>query len=200
MRKLSYIIIMLFLLAGFAKTAEAQSPINFGIKGGLNLSNMSDGESDVRTGFTGGLVIDLGLPLMPLGIETGLYYSQKGVSDEADGSTQTLKLDYLEVPVLAKFSLGPPGPISPSFVVGPYAGYLLNSEFEGENEFGSGTVNLDDDTESVDFGLIAGVGVDFNLGLTKVNVQTRYGYGLVDAFDGEDSKHRVLSITAGIMF
>lgn len=200
MRKLPIILTTLFLLAVFAKTAEAQSPVDFGIKGGINLANLSEGDADVRTGFTGGLVIELGLPLMPLGVETGLYYSQKGSSNEANGGTETLKLDYLEVPVLAKFSLGPPGPISPSFVIGPYAGYLLNSEFEGENEFGSGTINLDDDTETVDFGLIAGVGVDFNLGLTKVNVQTRYGYGLVDAFEDEDSKNRVLSITAGIMF
>ncbi len=191
MKKLSYIIITLFLLAGFAKTAEAQSPVNFGIKGGVNFANLSDGDADARTGFIGGLVIDLGLPLLPLGIETGAYYSQKGF--ETSG---TLKLDYLEVPVLAKFSLGPPGPISPSFVIGPYAGFLLNSEFEGE----SGAIDLDDATESVDFGLLAGVGVDFNLGLTKLNVQARYGLGLVDAFDGQDSKHRVLSLTAGIMF
>ncbi len=200
MKKLSIITIALFLLAGFAKTAEAQSPVNFGIKGGLNLANLSDGDADVRTGFIGGLVIDLGLPLLPLGVETGLYYSQKGSSDESNGTSGTFKLDYLEVPVLAKFSLGPPGPISPSFVIGPYAGFLLNSEFEGENEFGSGTINLDDDTESIDFGFIAGVGVDFNLGLTKVNVQTRYGYGLVDVFEDESSKNRALSITAGIMF
>ncbi|MEX0661463.1 MAG: porin family protein [Balneolaceae bacterium] len=200
MRKLSIIITTLFLLTCFAKTAEAQSPVNLGIKGGVNLANLSDSDADVRTGLIGGLAIDFGLPLMPLGIETGIYYSQKGLSNEANGATGTLKLDYLEVPLLAKFSLGPPGPISPSFVIGPYAGYLLNSEYEGENEFGGGTINFEDDTETVDFGLLAGVGVDFNLGLTKVNVQARYGYGLVDAFDDEDSKNRVLSITAGIMF
>lgn len=200
MRKLSYTIITLFLLAGIAKTAEAQSPVNFGIKGGVNLANLSDGDADVRTGFTGGLVIDLGLPLIPFGVETGLYYSQKGLSNSSNGTSSTFKIDYLEVPVLAKFSLGPPGPISPSFVIGPYAGYLLNSEIKGENESGSITRNLDDDTATVDFGLIAGVGVDFNLGLTKVNVQTRYGYGFIDAFENQDSKNRVLSITAGIMF
>ena len=218
----------------FAQSAHAQSPLSFGAKAGINIANLSGDafdDADSRTGIIIGGVVDIGLPMLPVGLETGLYYSQQGAtiseSFEEFGETfdfeSTLSLDYLTIPVLGKLYFGPPGPISPHIVAGPYFAYLLDAESEVTMNGMTISGDISDETESLDFGLIAGVGVDFNVGVTKLNVQARYSLGLVDIFDDSnnddfddfndfnndldddfvtdpDSKNRVFTITAGIYF
>ncbi len=208
---LSVIFAGLLLITGLPATSQAQLPISFGIKGGVNIANLSlddIDENDPRTGFTVGAVLDIGIPMFPVGIETGLYYSQQGTTLEFtetfEGVTietdATTKLDYLTIPVLAKVNFGPPGPFSPHILAGPYAAFVLNAEqessFMGETE----TVDIKDDVESLDFGLTLGLGADFNLMVTTISVQGRYSFGLTDVFEDTGSKNRVISLVAGFTF
>ncbi|TVQ75087.1 MAG: PorT family protein [Balneolaceae bacterium] len=208
---LSFVFAGLLFFAGLPGTSQAQLPISFGIKGGVNIANVSFDDfddNDTRTGFTIGAVLDIGIPMFPVGVETGLYYSQQGTtvsfSETIEGMTMTLdgttKLDYLKIPVLAKVNFGPPGPFSPHLLAGPYAAFILNAEqevsFMGETE----TVDISDDVESMDFGLILGLGADFNLMVTTISVQGRYSLGLSDIFEDEGSKNRVISLVAGFTF
>jgi hypothetical protein len=195
----------LFMFAGILSSANAQSPVSFGIKGGMNISNFTgqDYDSDARSGLAVGAALDFSLPVLPFGIETGVYYSQKGAKSSEDGLTGTLKVDYIEVPLMAKFRLGPPGPITPHLVLGPYAGFNINSEAELSGDGGSISGDLSDDTNSTEFGGVAGVGIDFNLGLTKLNAQLRYSYGFTSVFEGDfddGEKNAALSILVGIRF
>ena len=188
-----------------AITAQAQSPVDFGLKGGINLANLAnaDGDADTRTGLHAGLVLDFSLPMMPIGIESGIYYSQKGAEATFGGVNATSKLDYIEVPVMAKINVGPPGPFTPHILVGPYAAYNINAEWEGTDGSSTFTEDRSDFTTDVDFGGIVGVGADFNAGVTKLNVQARYSRGFVDINDnGNDDGvyHNVFTIAAGIMF
>ena len=201
----------MLLVSGVFYSAAAQSPVSFGLKGGFNISNLSGDEFedfDTRIGLMIGAVLDINLPMLPIGIESGIYYTQKGVSysesedffGEIVDINGKIKLDYIEVPVLAKISLGPPGPLSPHLLAGPYVGFNLNAEFEFSANGESDSEDISNEINSTDFGLLVGVGVDFNLGLTKLNVQARYTYGLNDIDYDIDSKHRVLSVVAGISF
>jgi len=191
---------------GLIQKTNAQSPVNFGIKGGVNFANLanSDDELDSRSGVHAGLVLDLSLPLLPIGIESGVYYSQKGAELTEENITVTGKIDYIEVPLMAKINVGPPGPFSPHFVIGPYAAYNVNAEFEASD--GNITINedLDDMTSDFDFGGVIGIGADFNLGITRLNLQARYSRGFLDINDDgfeEDSEfNSVFSISAGILF
>ena len=215
----------------FAQSAHAQSPLSFGAKAGINIANLSGDafdDADSRTGIIIGGVIDIGLPMLPIGLESGLYYSQQGATfseqfeefGESFDLESSLSLDYLTVPVLGKLYFGPPGPISPHIVAGPYFAYLLDAESEVTMNGMTVSGDISDEIESLDFGLIAGVGVDFNVGVTKLNLQARYSLGLVDIadependdfnnfdddFDDDfdvvtDSKNRVFTITAGFYF
>ncbi|MGM0739596.1 MAG: porin family protein [Bacteroidota bacterium] len=201
----------LFLLTGFQGASQAQGLINFGLKGGVNIANISFDdfdENESRTGITVGAMLDIGIPMFPVGVETGLYYSQKGTTSsfsESDGdltitSDGTIKLDYLKIPVLAKVNVGPPGPFKPHFVAGPYAGFILNAESETTFMGESFTEDISDDVESMDLGLMVGVGADLNMMVGKINVQGRYSFGLTDVFEDEGSKNRVVSIVAGLSF
>lgn len=183
---------------GVISVSNAQLPIDFGIKAGVNLANFSgtDADLDSRQAFVVGASLDLSLPMFPVGIESGVYFSQKGVEPGAS----TLKLDYIEVPVLAKLKFGPPGPFSPHFVAGPYVGFNITSEIEDGD---GNTLDLDDFINEVDFGGMLGVGADFNMGLTKLNAQVRYSMGLtpvyIDQFD-DGERNTVLSVVVGVRF
>ncbi|TVQ69889.1 MAG: PorT family protein [Balneolaceae bacterium] len=208
---LSILLTSLFLFIGMSGLSQAQGLVNFGIKGGVNIANISFDDFDdnsSRTGFTIGAIVDIGIPMFPVGLETGLYYSQKGttfdISETVEGMTltadATIKLDYLKIPVLAKVNFGPPGPFSPHFVAGPYAGFILNAETESSFLGETFTEDISDDVESMDFGLMVGLGADLNLMVTKISIQGRYSFGLTDVFEDDSSKNRVLSIVAGFSF
>lgn len=206
--KLTKIILSAAVIASFGliQQTHAQSPIDFGIKGGLNFANLAGAEDDLdsRTGVHAGLVLDFSFPMLPVGIESGIYYSQKGAEVSEAGATATLQLDYVEVPVLAKINFGPPGPFSPHVVVGPYAAYNINSEFDVSAGSASVTEDFSEFTSDIDFGGVIGVGADFSMGVTKLNLQARYSRGLIDindnGLDGEGEYNSVFSISAGIMF
>ena len=193
----------MILAAGLSAQTHAQSPISFGLKGGFNIANLTgeDFDADARFGFSGGAVVDISLPAVPFGIESGVVYTQKGAEASEGGFSANVDLDYIEVPVLAKFQLGPSGPITPHLVVGPYLGFNINAESESSL---SGTVDISDDINSTEIGGALGVGIDFNLGVTKLNARAQYGYGFTDVFkdagEGSGGKNAALSVTAGIWF
>lgn len=89
-------------------------------------------------------------------------------------------------------------------VVGPYAAYNTNAEFEASSGSASLSEDFSDQTTDLDFGAIAGVGADFNLGVTKLNVSARYSLGFSNIndteFEVDEENNRVFMISAGIMF
>lgn len=187
---LSLILVFAFVSVAGVTTANAQSPVNFGLRAGLNFANFNDldGEKpDSRTGFMVGGYLNFKVPMSPLSIQPEALYTQKGAEDGG----ATVKLDYLEIPVLAKFSFAP-GPVTPHVYFGPYVGFVLNSEISG------GGASISIDNAQTDFGGVVGGGLDLNLGVTKLNAGIRYGFGLTDAFDGGQGKNGVFSIVAGI--
>lgn len=205
MKKLTSLLLVLFMTAAMVQYANAQSPVSFGLKGGLNISNLhgSDLEPDAKTGILLGAVLEINAPVLPFGVESGVYYSQKGAELSGDNFDSKVKLDYIEVPVMAKFQLGPPGPITPSFAVGPYLGFNINAEQEGSFGGFTGTGDISDNIKGTEFGGVAAVGLDFNLGVTKLNGTARYSYGFTSVWDDSDidsDRNAVFSIAVGIMF
>jgi hypothetical protein len=191
MKKLLAILCAIGLItAAGVNTAKAQSPVNFGLRAGLNFANFNDldGEKpDSRTGLMVGGYLNFKVPMSPISIQPEVLYSQKG----AEEAGTTIELDYLEIPVLAKFSFAP-GPATPHVYFGPYVGFVLKSEVS------SGGASADIDNTQTDFGGIVGAGLDLNLGVTELNAGVRYGFGLTDAFDGGQGKNGVFSIVAGV--
>ncbi|MDZ7758430.1 porin family protein [Rhodohalobacter sp.] len=205
MKKLTSLLIILFMTAAMIQQANAQSPVSFGLQAGMNISNFSgsDFEYEAKTGLTVGATLDISLPAIPFGIVSGVNYTQKGAKLEDEGVSGKIKVDYIEVPIMAKFQLGPPGPITPHFLFGPYIGFNMNAEAEfDDGEFFAGG-DISDFTKSTEFGGVAAVGLDFSLGITKLNAQARYSYGFSSVFedDSDDGeKNAVLSVVVGIMF
>ena len=94
--------LMIAVCIGMAMPAQAQ--IHFGVKGGLNLSkasfsNVSENfKKDNFTGFFIGPMAEFTIPIVGLGVDGALLFSQRG-KDE-------VKQTGLEVPVNLKYTIG----------------------------------------------------------------------------------------------
>ena len=203
-----------------APPAAAQTPISAGPLVGLNLadvtgSDFSDafGDTGGRLGFALGGFAEFGItPQLVLRPE--LVWSQKGATVEEPGLDLTLKLDYVQLPVLAKFFLG--GTESGArfhLLVGPGFGFSAGCEFEVDDVpvVGVGpalaeaatmaAVDCDDvgaETEGFEVAGILGGGVDF----ARFTVDVRMDRAFTEIFDADDvdSKNQTFSLRAGYKF
>jgi hypothetical protein len=152
-----------------------------GIKAGLNASNLyinDVNDENARFGFHGGLYGQI-LSSEAFAIQPELLFSTKGSQADYGGiinSTVRFNLNYLDLPVLATFKLGPSAEIH----VGPYFSYLLSANIDYSGNFGNGNEKIDrDQLKTFDYGLSGGLGLNFG----PVQVGARYNYGLVKIAD-----------------
>ncbi|MFN3756380.1 MAG: porin family protein [Flavobacterium sp.] len=210
------IILTTFSLVAFT-FSHAQSNVNttsglgFGVKGGVNFSNLYTEEVDdnnVLTSFHVGVFVTI--PIVDFfGIQTEVLYSRKGAELAYNNAfltgTAQFRLNYIEVPVLLKFN------ITENFNIhaGPYVAYLIDADVVNK----SSNANFDfeenlnnDDFNKFDYGLSAGLGFDFN----SFGIGARYNYGLATVgkernFFGTnyafpDGKNSNISIYAALKF
>ena len=203
MRFCSMVLALLVVVAGTASAQEQSAAV--GVKAGINFANLNfegDGATvnlDQRKGVVGGLFV-----IWPadgrLGLQTEVLYSQKGAQMEEGGDSAKIKLDYIDVPVLARFS----SPVSTgtSFHVfaGPSFGFRVSAKAESSFEDEDDSEDIEDDVERFDFGLVAGAGLEIG----RFLVDGRYTWGLsnINKVESDDVKikNRVFSVMAGIRF
>lgn len=130
MKKIFGIAITLCLLA----SAPVFAQLNFGVKAGMNLSSKPRSIDDAKgkTGFFIGPTAKLMLPIVGLGIEGNLLYSQS--SSELDGDEITRRS--IEVPIYLRYELSLPVVnkfLEPFVAVGPQFGWTMG---DGEETWG----------------------------------------------------------------
>ena len=212
MKKIAFLIII--AVCGLSQV-HAQ---NFGVKAGYNYSTFSGETSSISTieglsGFYIGGLVELPISNM-LSIQPELIFSRQGV-DLRQGlknfsiktDTSEIRLDYLNIPVMAKVNLGP------IFLEGGVQfGFLVNKPKVDSYIANVYLRNLldKDSYNSFDFGVGAGLGVKLN---QHFFVETRYTYSLTNVFnpndkhfksslisDGDNFKNSVFSIGLGMKF
>jgi len=91
-----------------AVALPASAQLRFGFKGGIAVNelrfNRDVMNADNQVGFTGGVMADLSLPIMGLGIDASLLYTHRD-NDLYDGY-ETFKRDYIDIPVHVRLKLG----------------------------------------------------------------------------------------------
>jgi hypothetical protein len=194
-RKLNMVLLLAGLvvcLSGTSVLAQNTNPTaRVGVKAGMNVSNLyiDDNVTDenARIGFNGGFYGQI-LSSEAFAIQPELLYSTKGTRADYQGLfvDQTVKfnLNYLDLPVLAVFKLGPSAEIH----AGGYASYLLGANFEYEGNISNGVDELDrDHFKSYDAGLVGGFGLNFG----AAQIGARYNYGLVEIADSNQARNRI---------
>lgn len=176
------------LAIGTMLAVQAQN-VKFGVKGGLNISKLTDTDgSKALAGFHAGGLVNIGLD-KSWAIQPELVYSTQGTKAERSvlwlTSSNTVKVNYINVPVMVQYS------IVPEFYLeaGPQVGFLTAAKVKS----GDVTVDIKDNMQSVDFGLGFGFGYKFDMGL---GVNARYNFGLTKVYDSDqvNSKNSVAQV------
>jgi hypothetical protein len=194
--------LVLFFAAG--SQALCGQGIEYGVKGGLNLSNFGGSDADEwdnRVGIAiGGF---LAYPVMNMFyIQPEVLYTMKGAKWDYDfggaSYTETLQLDYLEIPVLAKLVIPlQNSTIKPMIYAGPAVAFNLKSNWHVEGN-GEEFDEEDDEVKSTDFGFVLGGGVGIPFGSHMLGVEVRYDFGL-SSFDDSPEKYNIKNNTIMLM-
>ena len=179
---------------------------DFWVKGGLARSTLAAGDTwSPATGFTAGGFARVGLS-GPTSLRMEILFTRKAaraaLSDGEAEIESSMKLDYLEVPILLERTLIKRGNVAAVILGGAFGG--INTA--ARNDFTIGEVHLGEnarpDVRRGDFGVVGGVGVEFDaLGRVWI-AEARYALGLVTVSkeEGLDWRTRALSVTAGVRF
>ena len=204
--RLCSLVVALTVLTGGVAAAQDQ-PAAVGVKAGMNFSNLNfegDGATvnlDQRKGFVGGLFV-VWPATSRVALQTEALYSQKGAQMEEDGASGKIKLDYVDVPVLARFSSPVSGGTSFHVFAGPSFSFRVSAKAESSFEDEDESEDIDDDVERFDLGFVAGAGLEFG----RFVVDGRYTWGLSNINKNKDEtddvkiKNRVFAVMAGIRF
>lgn len=206
MKKLT-ILVLTFTFALILVTASsfAQGITAKGLLAGLNLASISGDDMELdgvdpssSLGFAGGAFLVFGFS-DNMGFRPEVQYGQHGTKWEEGGDKVTVKAAYLDIPLLLQFTIPTEGGIKPFLIAGPYVAFNLSAKVVFDVE-GMDMPDLDikDDTKSLDYGLILGVGAAIN---DMIEITARYGMGLTSTDDTEedlDIKNKTIHFTAGI--
>ena len=199
------LVITLGLVLVFAMSASAQDEgvglTAKGFKAGLNMANVTgdDAEGDLssKMGFAVGVFFTYNFS-PTFALQPEVLYTMKGVTETALGIDIDIKLDYIEIPVLFKFTFGQ-GTTKPCFFAGPAMAFLMSAKMEAMGE----SLDIKDQTKSMDLGIVVGGGVDFAMGNGTMTFDGRYTMGMssIDDTDyDEDIKNTNISFMLGYGF
>ncbi|HSJ64350.1 MAG TPA: porin family protein [Gemmatimonadaceae bacterium] len=188
------------LLLVSAVTLPAQTPVQIGVAGGVAINDVvgddTEGAESRTTGYFGGVLV--WQPAGMVGFETGIYYVPKGAEFNEDGVNGTIKLNYVEVPLLLRLALPiSQSPIRPVLTIGGAVAFKSSCDVEGEGGGVSVEIDCDEfftlledevgvkaEMQSVDYGVVAGLAVDFPAGERMViSPSIRYVRGLRDILE-----------------
>lgn len=193
--------VVLTILAFIALvTVPAKAQLRFGVKGGVNISSVHFNSdilnADNVTGFHIGPMIETTIPLVGVGLDAAILYSQKGMGV----GPEEIKTDYLDVPVNLKWKFGLPI-VKGYLAAGPYVGFRVGGDKIWD------VIGEQIEAKSFSAGLNFGAGVEL---LSHLQVGFNYGLGLTDNYSSKalsgvsnektTGKNRGWAITAAILF
>ncbi|SHM13227.1 porin family protein [Flavobacterium chilense] len=159
------IILCAIAVMAFGFTNAQQT--RFGVKGGLNLSTVVGGDVEntkTLVGFHVGGFAEIHV-VQRFYVQPELLFSAQGTKvDGPFGTDADIKLNYLNIPVVAKYYI-----VDKKFSVeaGPQLGILLSAKADG--------TDIKDNTRSADLGFNLGAGYNFT---DNFSVGLRYTIGL----------------------
>ena len=166
-----YLILMAVTLMGYSinaqdNSADVRDKIQFGLKAGINLSNVYDAKdqtfnADLKVGFAGGAFVAIPLGKY-FGFQPEIIYSQKGYKSQGSILTipyiYTHTTNYIDVPLL--LAIRPVEHLTLLF--GPEYSFLISQK----DVFTSGSLTFDQEqtfkNDKSVFCLLSGVDLDLN--------------------------------------
>ena len=125
--------VMMLMAVAFAMPSKAQ--VSFGVKGGLNLTNMSFDKGSIddilknKTGFFAGLTVRVSLPVPGLGIDGAVLYDQREAEIEGQtNNTEKIKSQSIQVPINLRYEIGLGESANIFIFAGPQFGFNIGDK------------------------------------------------------------------------
>ncbi|WP_432712197.1 porin family protein [Pedobacter sp.] len=169
----------IFMLAAglfLAGAVHAQSPIRFGIKGGLNLSNIikengnNNFDTKINPGFNVGVTVDIPLS-ESIAFTPEALYSTKGYKLTSGFGEYTQTTSFIDIPILASIKLAGTGL---NVVVGPQVSFLTSTKNKFKNDLGTIENEVNNNSDNLKkslFGGVLGLRYDIN---QNIDFHARY--------------------------
>jgi Opacity protein and related surface antigens len=190
--KRTLFVLAVCLVMGTAAKAQNWADWSYGVKGGLNFASVTgDDNGKMKFSFNLGAFAEYRFNDF-FGIQPELMYSRQGAYDKVAGVKQWERLNYINIPILAKLYVLD----NLSVDIGPQIGILLHSKSKWKSGGSSGKNDIDG---------LKGADVSFAMGLTyrvdrNWDVNVRYNLGLTDVQKKRDGKNSVVQLGVGYRF
>lgn len=192
MKKFIVIVLIICCATTNAQKSKKDEGIVFGIKGGLNISNLIGDIQDtsIRTSVHLGVLSEI-IVSDHFSIQPEILYSGQGFSGRDTPGFSRSKYDYINLPVLAKIYVAE----KLSVEAGPQIGFLLSAKERTTDD----NITIPNQ-KAVDFGLNLGLAYDLKNG---VFFQSRYNLGLSNVNSGPTSNgvkyaNSVIQLSVGV--
>jgi hypothetical protein len=182
-----------FITALCMTTVAFSQKTEFGVRAGANISRWdvkatgSDLSASSLAGLEAALLADLYVS-QSFSIQPEIVFSMYGSKFKSGGSGIEYKLNYLNIPVLAKYHL----PQGIAFFAGPQLGLLLSAKGKADGEEKQDIKSLLKSTD-----VFAVIGAEYNSPI-GVSVGLRYNHGLVNIYEQEEGS--IKNSSFGISF
>lgn len=177
--------IITVILMTVAMALPTQAQVNFGLKGGLNLTSLSLDNSDAekgisnKSGFFIGPTAKFTLPVVGLGVDASILYDQREA--EIKGTDEKVKQQSVQIPINARYAFGL-GDLASIFIfAGPQFGFNVGDKSKKLNigEWSLKTANIS-----------ANVGLGAML-INRLQVSVNYNFALSNSGEFESNGETV---------
>ena len=171
---------ILFVILLIAVSLPTSAQVRLGVRGGITIGEMRFDrdiiDSDNRVGYTGGLVLDLNIPVIGLGIEASAMFTHR--NNRLSDDYRNYKRHYIDIPLYARYRLTLPSVekiVAPYAFTGPCFSILFSDE--GPDSY---------DTSRTCISWDAGLGVDL---FNHLRLSATYGLGISRAMKYIDREY-----------
>jgi len=194
MKRIGFFLVILML----SHPAASEPWISFGAKAGIYTSNTTEiptgwPQTAFRNGFAGGVYMDYAFNRY-FSLQPEILYVTKGLDGGIEGPgydvNYTARFDYIEIPLLAKFTINGKSHFSPYFFAGPCMGINLAADVDIEyintrtNVSVSGSSDWSAIMNKTEFCLSFGAGCRYAIGLGGITADARFDLGLSNVYSG----------------
>ncbi|MBR5038019.1 MAG: PorT family protein [Prevotella sp.] len=208
MKKVKIVLVMAIAMLG---VTSAKAQVSFGVKGGLNISEMSLDEdvfnTSNRMGFFAGPILRVSLPIPTLGFDVAALYDQR----ETKINDETVKQQSIVIPANLRLNLGLSDVAGIYVAAGPQIGFNIGDDeyslkdLKGSRENAQNNFQLKKSVFSVNVGGGVNfghfeVGVTYNIGISNTAEVKDFNSVADKVYDNRKAKSNSWQLSGVIYF
>jgi hypothetical protein len=189
-----FCVVVLLIGALTPVTSWCASDVMLGIKGGLNLANFTGEDvfhNSSSEGFAGGVFMRYPLS-NSWSFQPEALFTMRGAEFSVEDIETEQQMNYIEMPLLARFGWGHGAMFRPALFIGPSVAFLLKNKIVDGAE-----IDLKDGSRDVDVGGILGADLEHNLGAGEIILDARYEMGFISWTEDLSARNSTLSFMIG---